>query len=169
VAPPGLRVRPARAADADALARLWHQGWHDAHAAFAPPALVAARTPADFRRRIAAAIPTSLVAEADGVPLGLATLCDDELNQFYVAAEGRGQGVAGALMAAALAALAAAGWRAAWLACAVGNARAARFYDKAGWTRSGPVSMTVESDAGPVAMPVWRYAIAVPAPALSGA
>jgi RimJ/RimL family protein N-acetyltransferase len=44
----------------------------------------------------------------------------------------------------------------AWLACAVGNARAARFYERRGWRRTGTV-MHEPDDSGGNVFEVWRY------------
>ena len=60
-------------------------------------------------------------------------------------------------MADAEARLAAAGVVTAWLACAIGNDRAARFYEKSGWRRVGVVVEPAETSAGPYPMEVWRY------------
>jgi ribosomal protein S18 acetylase RimI-like enzyme len=50
----------------------------------------------------------------------------------------------------------AAGVETAWLACAVGNDRAARFYEKQGWHRAGTV-MHEPDDSGGFVFEVWRY------------
>jgi hypothetical protein len=49
------------------------------------------------------------------------------------------------------------GVRTAWLACAIGNARAARFYEKRGWVRVGTVTDQLEIPGGTLALEVWRY------------
>ena len=92
--------------------------------------LARARTLTSFRARLAAALDDTRVAGPAGAPLGLCMLKDDELNQLYVAREARGSGVAAALLADGEARLAERGVTTAWLACAVGNDRAARFYEK---------------------------------------
>jgi ribosomal protein S18 acetylase RimI-like enzyme len=61
------------------------------------------------------------------------------------------------LLADAEAQLAARGVETAWLACAIGNARAARFYEKHGWRRSSTVVTPVETSEGPFPLKVWRY------------
>jgi ribosomal protein S18 acetylase RimI-like enzyme len=81
----------------------------------------------------------------------------DELYQLYVSAEARGTGVAAALIADAEARLAAHGVRTAWLACAIGNDRAARFYEKSGWRRAGTVVSELDTPAGIFRLDVWRY------------
>jgi ribosomal protein S18 acetylase RimI-like enzyme len=81
----------------------------------------------------------------------------DELYQLYVAAQSRGSGVAAALIDDAEAELAKAGVRTAWLACAIGNDRAARFYEKRGWHRTGTMINQLETTAGIYPLEVWRY------------
>ncbi len=97
--------RPSTA-EIDHLARLWHEGWHDAHASLAPPGLVRARTLDSFRERMAAALADTFVIGPPGAPSGFFMLKDDELYQFYVAREARGSGIAAALIADAEARLA---------------------------------------------------------------
>ena len=89
--------------------------------------------------------------------MGFHLLKDDELYQLYVAAEARGTGAAAALMADAEAQLAARGVETAWLACAIGNARAARFYEKAGWTMARVENVPTETSEGLFPLEVWRY------------
>jgi RimJ/RimL family protein N-acetyltransferase len=45
----------------------------------------------------------------------------------------------------------------AWLACAVGNERAARFYEKCGWRRAGSMVNRLETPDGEFLLEVWRY------------
>ena len=150
-------VRAAADGDVDALATIWHEGWHDAHATILPPELTAVRTRERFVERLRDALPMLRVAGPAGAPLGFALLRDDQLNQLYVAAEARGTGVAAALVADAEARIRAAGFETAWLACGIGNDRAARFYEKCGWRRVGTVVEHVPVPDGTMALEVWRY------------
>jgi len=61
------------------------------------------------------------------------------------------------LIADAEARLAARGVETAWLACAIGNERAAKFYEKRGWRRAGTMVNHAETSAGPFPLEVWRY------------
>jgi GNAT superfamily N-acetyltransferase len=160
-------VRDAESGELDRLAALWYDGWQDAHAGILPEALARIRTIDSFRARLAAARPFLRVAGPPGAPSGFCLVKGDELQQLYVSAEARGAGVAAALMADAEARLAAAGTGTAWLACAVGNERAAWFYEKCGWTRRGIVWHEPEAADG-IRFEVWRYEKRLPPPAGAG-
>jgi len=152
-----MTARSADPSETGALARLWYDGWQDAHATILPPALARARTRESFAERMAAALADVRVIGPQGTPLGFAMLKGDELNQFYVASEARGAGVAAALMADVEAQLSARGVEAAWLACAIGNARAARFYEKCGWHLAKTVVNRLDTVDGPFDLEIWRY------------
>ena len=156
-----MSARPLAAAEIDHLAQLWHDGWHDAHARVAPEGLTRARTRELFAERLAAARPDSYVIGPFGAPTGFFMLKGDELYQFYVARAARGSGVAAALMADAEAELARRGITTAWLACAVGNDRAARFYDKCGWRNARTTVNRLETQDGVFTIDIWRYEKAV--------
>ena len=53
--------------------------------------------------------------------------------------------------------LAANGTATAWLACAIGNQRAARFYEKCGWRRVGNMINRLDTPTGIFPLEVWRY------------
>jgi ribosomal protein S18 acetylase RimI-like enzyme len=150
-------MRDAEDSELDALARLWYEGWQDAHAAIVPPALARLRTLESFRERLAAVLSDIRVAGPVGAPIGFCINKDDELYQLYVAPAARGSGLALALTRDSEARLAAKGVATAWLACSVGNDRAARFYEKAGWTRARTEPYLAETSEGPFQLDIWRY------------
>jgi GNAT superfamily N-acetyltransferase len=156
-----MSVRPATEAEIDHLARLWHEGWNDAHGKLAPEGLVKARTLDSFRERIAAALDDTRVIGPAGAPLGLCMLKNDELYQLFVARQARGTGAAAALIADGEARLAARGFATVWLACAIGNDRAARFYEKCGWVMVRETANRLETPAGVFEIAIWRYEKAV--------
>lgn len=152
-----MDVRTAQPADLAALTTLWHDGWQDAHAALLPRALAQHRTLESFRARLHAAGANVRVVGPVGDPDGLCITRDDEVNQLYVAARARGKGVAAALLVDAETRLAAAGVTLAWLACAIGNTRAARFYEKHRWRRVGSAVIHLNTPEGSFPLEVWRY------------
>jgi GNAT superfamily N-acetyltransferase len=152
-----MQLRNATKEEVDRLARIWYDGWQDAHAAILPEALARLRTLESFRERLLARLPATRVAESDGEIAGFCTLNGDELYQLFVTAAARGSGVAVALVTDAEKRLAEAGVETAWLGCAIGNDRAARFYEKSGWRRAGEVVVAVETSQGPYDLQLWRY------------
>lgn len=152
-----MAIRSAEATEIDYLARVWYDGWQDAHARIVPAELTRLRTLESFRERLQAALPNIRVAGPPGAPVGFTIVKDDELYQLFVAAAARGTGVAAQLIADAEAQLAGAGVKTAWLACAIGNDRAARFYEKCGWRRVGTMINQAETSDGTFPLEVWRY------------
>jgi GNAT superfamily N-acetyltransferase len=152
-----MQVRAAQPEDFERLTTIWFEGWHDAHVLIVPEALARLRTRESFRERLACELDSVRVFGDPGAPVGFTMIRGNELYQFYVAASARGTGVAAALMRDAEAQLAARGISKPWLACAVGNVRAARFYEKSGWRRAGVVTLDSETSDGPFPLEVWRY------------
>ncbi len=152
-----INVRAAEEAEVPHLARLWYDGWHEAHAEIVPAELTRLRTLESFRERLQAALPNIRVAGPRGSPDGFSIVKGDELYQLFVSAESRGSGTAGALIAEAEARVAERGFETAWLACAIGNERAARFYEKRGWHRAGIMLNHAETQNGTFPLEVWRY------------
>jgi len=132
-----VTLRPARPADAAAVADIWRRGWADGHLGNVPDALVAVRTDESFDTRAAQRVGDTVVATVGDAVAGFVMVTGDEVEQVYVATGHRGTGVAGTLLAEAERLVAANGHGRAWLAVAVGNDRARRFYEKCGWVDDG--------------------------------
>lgn len=141
----------------DHLAKVWFDGWNDAHARIVPAELARLRTLESFRDRLEAALPHVRVVGPFGAPLGFCIVKDDELYQLFVSAQARGGGIASALMADAEKRLSGSGAGTAWLACAIGNERAAKFYENRGWHRAGTMLNHLETPRGTFLLEVWRY------------
>jgi ribosomal protein S18 acetylase RimI-like enzyme len=152
-----MQVRFADAVEIDHLARLWYEVWHETHARLHGPELTRLRTLESFRERLQAALPNIRVVGPLGAPVGFCVVKGEELYQLFVSRRARGSGVAAALTDDAEARLAERGVETAWLACAIGNDRAARFYEKRGWRLAGTVVNPAETSSGPFPLEVWRY------------
>lgn len=152
-----MEVRAAHGSELDALARLWHDAWQDGHAAVVPAELRRRRTLARFRDRLVALLPMTHAIGPVGAPLGFCIVKDDELHQLFVSAAARGTGVAAALIEFAEAHVAATGAARIWLTCAIGNDRAARFYEKRGWHRAATIVDPLDTPEGVFPLEVWRY------------
>ena len=150
-------VRNAEPSEVDRIARIWFESWRDAHEQLVPAELTRSRTLEDFRNRIAVGLPDVRVVGEIGEPVGFAMIKDDELYQLFVAASARGTGAAAALLADAEWLLAQNGVRTAWLSCAIGNDRAARFYEKHGWRKIGNMTSHLKTINGVMTLETWRY------------
>jgi GNAT superfamily N-acetyltransferase len=152
-----MDVRTAERADVERLAKVWYDGWQDAHAGLLPEELSRLRTLESFRERLYAALPNVRVIGPPGAPLGLCIDRDDELHQLFVDARARGSGVAARLLTDAETRMTMRGVKTAWLACAIGNERAARFYEKSGWRLAGTMINRAETSEGTFPLETWRY------------
>lgn len=152
-----MKTREAKESELDRLASIWYDGWQDAHARILPVELARYRTLESFRHRLQTALPDVRVAGAPSQPLGFCIIKGDELYQLYVSAGARGSGVAAALLADAEQRLSTLGVKTAWLACAIGNERAAKFYEKNGWHRVGNMISRLPTPDGLFPIEVWRY------------
>ena len=150
-------LRPARDSDARAIAAIWHLGWRDGHEGHVSDELVAVRTEESFASRASRRVGDTVVAIVDGTVAGFIMVVGDEVEQVYVGREHRGAGVAALLLAEAERIVAVNGYDCAWLAVVAGNARARRFYERSGWTDSGPIDYRAAGEAGPIVIPARRY------------
>ena len=155
--PPSMpTLRPATVDDVEAIATVWHSAWIDGHLGHVPAALLPHRQLDDFRRRTAAELDATTVATTRAGVVGFVTVGDDEVEQLFVAASGRGTGIAAALLRHGEQ-LIATRHRRAWLAVVAGNARARRFYERNGWRDTGPFDHAAPTAAGAIVVPCRRY------------
>lgn len=151
------KIRNAEPSDVDTVARLWHDGWYEAHEAIVPAALTKLRTLESFQDRTTNHLPGTRVALSGATLLGFCMLRSNELYQLYVSEAARGTGTAQALIADAETQIANGGHQRAWLDCAIGNNRAANFYKKCGWINQGTLETELETSNGPFTMRIWRF------------
>jgi putative acetyltransferase len=153
-------LRPATADDVDAIAELFHRGWHDAHPGHVPEGLTKRRTAEAFHDRVTrrvAETDETTVADADGVIAGFIMIDGDEAEQVYVDRSFRGSGLASTLLTEAERQIAAAGHDVAWLAVVRGNARARAFYAKQGWVDEGDLDYPVTALGETFVSPCRRF------------
>jgi ribosomal protein S18 acetylase RimI-like enzyme len=156
-----FQIRPATAADVEAIADVWHGAWGDGHRGHVSDALLPYRERDHFRDRVPQRIPRTTVATLDGQVVGFVTVHFDEVEQVFVAASARGRGVADALLQHGEAEIARE-HPAAWLAVVEGNGRARRFYERHGWRDSGPLQYEAEIPGGTLPVPTRRYVKELP-------
>jgi GNAT superfamily N-acetyltransferase len=149
-------LRPATPADIDAIAAVFHEGWHDVHPGRVPDGLTERRTPEAFHERVTQRVVEThetTVAEVDGTVAGFVMVAGDEAEQVYVGQAFRGSGVAALLLTEAERQIATGGHDLAWLVVVRGNERAQAFYAKQGWADEGdydyPVTALGESFISP--------------------
>ncbi|HSK89848.1 MAG TPA: GNAT family N-acetyltransferase [Euzebyales bacterium] len=153
-----VALRAARPEDSDAIADIWRDGWRDGHVGFVPEALARARTDASFQVRASQRLDDTTVAVVADAVAGFVMVVDDEVEQVYVSAHHRGQGIADVLLRGAERQIGANGHRRAWLAVVAGNVRARAFYTRMGWHDEGPFEYAAHGDDGPITVPCHRYA-----------
>jgi ribosomal protein S18 acetylase RimI-like enzyme len=158
-----MRIRTALPTDAQALAALGERLWRETYAGLIPASNLELHLAGTFGARQQAAELAdpgchTLVLERAGALLGYALLraCRPEsatasfhfvnpleVARFYVDATLHGRGAAQELMAAVLDHAATAGHDGVWLQVWEQNARAIRFYAKAGFTDAGEATFRV--------------------------
>ncbi|HKP63597.1 MAG TPA: GNAT family N-acetyltransferase [Polyangiales bacterium] len=151
-----MQLRAAEAADLEALAGVWHEAWHDAHASLVPPELLPHRTREYFRGLAQRQLEQIVVAvHAEGIA-GFVGVDEDELELLFVGRKARGTGLARTLI----------GWgeqkisrrfARAYLVVVEGNARAQRFYERCGWTHVGVEAYVAPIPGGEIPLACRRY------------
>ncbi|WP_298858035.1 GNAT family N-acetyltransferase [uncultured Sulfitobacter sp.] len=149
-----MEIRQADKNDVQAIARLWHSGWHLGHAEVVDAALVRSRVPEEFVARTQTHLGEAYVGLVGVEIVGFFMIKENELYQFYLGMAHHGSGLANLLMFEAEARLS--GPRA-WLGCSVGNDRAAAFYVKAGWENMGSEVFEAETSDGICPVNIWRF------------
>ena len=152
-----FRLIEPTAAHATDIAAIWETGWHEAHADIVPSDLRALRTTETFRSRALENLADTRAAIIGDTVAGFCMVKDSELYQMYVTGKARGTGIAQALIRDAEDRIAGSGFASAWLACAIGNDRAARFYEKSGWSNAGEHVVHLDTQDGPFPLTIWRF------------
>ena len=122
-----------------------------------PNTLVELRTYDSFLDRTQSKMNNIRVIGSISAPVGLCHIVGEELEQLFVSASARGTGAALTLIKDAQLNLKNSGVNKAWLACALGNSRAERFYKKCGWAKTGKMLEDCETTEGVFKLEVWRF------------
>jgi GNAT superfamily N-acetyltransferase len=161
-----VTCRPMVAADLDAVSELHVRAWQAAYRGIVPQAFLDGMDPAVRRRRTEGrSLAGQHVAEAGGEVVGWLSVGpyrdDDppgpgcgEVEAIYARPDRVGTGVGRALLTHGLAELDRAGLRPVLLWVLTGNARARRFYEKAGFRPDGAAQ---GFQIGGVTLPEVRY------------
>ncbi len=152
-----MKLRSANPNDLERLADIWHQGWQAVHAPLLPEEIARFRTRENLKELLTVTFPAVTIADRDSAIAGFVITKTDELYQLYVTDEARGTGVAAELLQDAESRIAADGHDVAWLVCAIGNDRAARFYEKNGWYLAKTYVAEVPTAEGTFPLEVWRF------------
>ena len=149
-------IRSARQSEVERIANLWHAGWHDAHALIVPQQLTKLRTLESFVQRTHSHLHNIRVAGNTRIR-GLCVTREDELFQLYILQDVYGTGLAKMLLDDAERQMLSRGISQAWLVCAVGNERAAKFYQKCGWQLEQTAIHGLETVDGVFPLEVWKF------------
>ncbi|KZK98317.1 putative acetyltransferase [Pseudovibrio sp. Ad5] len=128
-------IRRIKPSDHGAIVRLWHQGWHDAHAQLVPKGVLEYRTPEYFWKWLESSDDEFWVA-VDSDVLGFVTTNRSELVKLYVLSKARGTGIAQTLLSHGEHQIQDNGFSEAKVFCTAGNSRAENFYIREGWSLS---------------------------------
>lgn len=148
-----MKPRGAKVSEELAIAKLWHDAWHEAHGVIVPEELCKYRTLDTFAQRVTQYGDQLRVIAQSGQPLGLCVVTGSELSQLFVSPAARGTGVAADLLADGEKRLQAAGTDKAFVKCIPENTRAIRFYEKHGWQKNGIQPSTLEISTGVFEIP----------------
>lgn len=155
--PRTVEPQVAVADDLKELAVLWFEGWHNAHAAVMPAAIVVQRTLESFRARAPAILEGSRVLRANNRMAGFCTVSSGEITHLFVAKPDWGTGVADILLKEAEIRVAVGGFTQARLRCIVGNDRAAKFYEKRGWLKGEVLEYVPQAVTGNPIARAWLF------------
>lgn len=150
-------LRRATPDDLDAIVRIWHSGWRDAHRRRVPPVLYRFRTLESYPPRVRERLRSTWVAVIGGAVVGFVVVIDNEVEQLYVSDDGRGSGTGAALLGQGERVIAEGGHDRAWLAVATGNTEAQGFYERVGWQDTGGIDYQAEAGNSTTSVSCRRY------------
>jgi GNAT superfamily N-acetyltransferase len=129
----GLRLRPGRECDLDAVIRIWRDNWRDSYAGFFNTHADDTPWLESIWQEFLPVMRCFVIAEMDGRVVGFAHRDGALVEDLWIDPCYCSRGIGPVLLAHALAAMAADGHRTASLFCLEVNSRARQFYEREGW------------------------------------
>ncbi|MGH1464105.1 MAG: GNAT family N-acetyltransferase [Cognatishimia sp.] len=152
-----LSIHPIAREHLDAVAKIWHDGWHEAHDHLVPKYPPSERSVEQFQKRLVSSFGRTRVASLSGVPVGLVEVESAEIAQLFVNSSARRLGMGKALLRDAEKQLKKASYLKAWLTVVDGNHRACDFYEKCNWVRTGELVRPSNATRSVNQLRLWRF------------
>ena len=148
-------VCPATPLDLPLITELYHRVWHETHGPHMPRAECDTRDESFFLNRLERLTPDIVVGKKSDAIIGFAAWRGPILGQLFLEVAARGSGLAQILLEAAERGMGDQGTFEAELHCLLGNERAKRFYERAGWHVSEIIAEAVKGDSGSEQRDFW--------------
>ncbi len=152
----GFRIQPMESHQAEHVAQLFHQVWHETQGPLQDSRIARHRDLDFFRRRVAQRPTRTLVALTDQRVGGFSAWTGDCLNSLFVTSAFRRLGLGNALCGRTERAMLDAGCRHVGLNCIQGNWPARRFYEEQGWRCEGLVTFESLTPEGLCKVSAWK-------------
>ena len=150
-----VTIRPMLSSELDAVAKLFHDVWHETQAKLQDPRKAAIRGYDFFKARADMPKVQTLVALQDEAIIGFARWAPGHLHSLFVEQDYRGQGVGEKLCHAVVAANRAEDGGRLKLECVEGNDAARRFYERQGWRVGETIDSIDETPTGQIVVRHW--------------
>lgn len=154
--PESLIIRPMKPAETGAVARLFHNVWHETQARLQDPRQARARDLGFFRQRVESRATTTLVAVKENNLAGFVTWTGGMLNSLFVESQFRRLSIGEALCHRAEVEMARTGAKKFELDCIYGNTSGRRFYEHLGWRADRIEILKNETSEGICETRAWR-------------
>jgi GNAT superfamily N-acetyltransferase len=152
---PPVIIRPMETPEQDAVARLFHDVWHETQSHLQDPRRGRFRDIGFFRKRLVDHAGRTLLACAEDEILGFGCWTGGHFDSLFVRTAARGGGVGQELLEAIEVQMAAGGTDHFVLDCLIGNTAGRRFYERHGWHVSHERYWEDETPEGPAWARSW--------------
>lgn len=128
-----MKIEPAQSSHYQQMIKIWHDGWHEAHAELVPKSILKFRDYIHFWEWLRSSSSEFFVGTEENWVIGFIAIKGSEVDKLFVTPSARGSGTASTLLEFGRRRIAAAGNTVAYLYCTAGNLRAEAFYRREGW------------------------------------